>query len=60
MSKGVTKPISFSSEDCSVLNKDAIESTRKMSVVFSPRNPVQKRIELMQKMFGNDYYICRF
>ncbi|MFS8014256.1 putative soluble epoxide hydrolase [Helianthus anomalus] len=43
-----------------LLRPDRIKALVNMSVVFSPRNPVRKPIESMRKMFGNDYYICRF
>ncbi|MFS8018823.1 putative alpha/beta hydrolase-1 [Helianthus anomalus] len=43
-----------------LLRTDRIKALVNMSVVFSPMNPVRKPICSMRKMFGDDYYICRF
>lgn len=43
-----------------LLRPDRVKALVNMSVVFSPRNPVKKPIETLRKMFGSDYYICRF
>ncbi|KAF5809899.1 putative soluble epoxide hydrolase [Helianthus annuus] len=43
-----------------LLLPNRIKALVNMSVVFRPRNPVRKPIESMRKVFGNDYYICRF
>ncbi|KAI3787691.1 hypothetical protein L2E82_00027 [Cichorium intybus] len=31
-----------------------------MSVVYQPRNPSVKPVEVMRQTFGDDFYICRF
>ncbi|KAF5798010.1 putative soluble epoxide hydrolase [Helianthus annuus] len=43
-----------------LLRPNRIKVLVNMSVVFRPRNQVRKPIESMRKVFGNDYYTCRF
>ncbi|KAI3526859.1 hypothetical protein L1887_06125 [Cichorium endivia] len=39
---------------------DRIKALVNMSVVYQPRNPSVKPVELMRQTFGDDFYICRF
>ncbi|KAD3338168.1 hypothetical protein E3N88_33689 [Mikania micrantha] len=39
---------------------DRIKALVSMSVVYTPRNPLVKPMDLFRKTFGDDFYICRF
>ncbi|XP_071725304.1 epoxide hydrolase 1-like [Rutidosis leptorrhynchoides] len=39
---------------------DKVKALVNMSVVFQPRSPKIKPIQMLRKVFGDDYYICRF
>lgn len=39
---------------------DRIKALVNMSVAYNPRNPLVKPVEHMRKIFGDDFYICRF
>ena len=39
---------------------DIVKAFVCLSVPFRPRNPMMKPVETFRKVFGDDYYICRF
>ncbi|KAM7278283.1 hypothetical protein ACFE04_005417 [Oxalis oulophora] len=39
---------------------DKVKALVNLSVVFNPRNPKIKPLGMLAKVFGDDYYICRF
>lgn len=39
---------------------EKVKALVNMSVVFSPRNPDRVPIPTLRRVFGDDYYICRF
>lgn len=39
---------------------DRIKALVNLSVVFSPRNPVVRPLQVMRTVLGDDFYICRF
>ncbi|XP_008807392.3 epoxide hydrolase A-like [Phoenix dactylifera] len=39
---------------------DKVKALVNLSVAFMPRNPAMKTVDYFRKLYGDDYYICRF
>ncbi|KAJ8500566.1 hypothetical protein OPV22_011118 [Ensete ventricosum] len=39
---------------------DKVRALVNLSVVFRPRNPTGKPVEILRAAYGDDYYVCRF
>ncbi|MCD7460960.1 Epoxide hydrolase 3 [Datura stramonium] len=39
---------------------DRIKALVNLSVVFRPRHPLRKPVDILREFLGDDYYICRF
>lgn len=39
---------------------DRVKALVNLSVVFNPRNPKMKPLQVLKAVYGDDYYICRF